>query len=665
MRFTHVLEPITINQVEIKNRIFRSGHATMYGKGVINDTLIAYHVARAKAGVGMSATEVALVHPTCATNRTIYAWDDTVIPGFQALARAVRPHGMKMFAQVWHAGHVYPGLDGISWGPSAVPSPMGGLPLAMTEAMIEEMIESFAATSVRARKGEMDGIEIHFGHGYLIHQFLSPLVNHRTDAYGGSLENRMRFGRRVLRAVRKAVGDDYAMGIRISDTNAPGGVTVEECAEVVRQLCAEGLIDFVNGSMGSYHSLPSMLPAMDTPVGVMLPSSGPIIAGANATRNVVRMTAGRFQTLEEADQLIRDDVADMVAIVRGMIADPDLVKKTIEGRVEEIRPCLGCNQGCVAGIVVPGGQIGCVVNPTVGMEATLHEDLIQPTANPRTVVVVGGGPAGMEAARLAKLSGHRVVLFEAQSRLGGAVNIARRAPNLSAIGDITLWLEREIYRLGVDIRLSTYAERDEIRAEAPDVVIMATGSSPRMDGWQSNIPHAPILGVDQPHVFHSHDIFDVPRAKLGDSAVIYDDIGQYEAVGIAEYLIAQGLSVTFVTRHPLLSPMGARTIRIEPALKRLQMGSFTLIANANLVEIGKGSADYRIIGSDTVQRISADCAVLISGNLPIAEVHDQMIDGLNEPVPFLLKRIGDALSPRDLQAAMAEGHMAGRFVDGR
>lgn len=662
MRFTHVLEPIKINQVEIKNRIFRSGHATKLGQGVINDKLIAYHVARARAGVGMSMTEVALIHPTCATNRTIDAWDDSVIPGFRALSDAVHVHGMKMFAQIWHAGHVYPGFDGISWGPSAVPSPLGGVPLAMNDEMIEELIACYAATSRRAREGGIDGVEVHFGHGYLIHQFLSPLANTRTDGYGGSLQNRMRFGQKVLRAVRAAVGEDYAVGIRISDTHAPGGATVEECAQVVAELCKEGLIDFVNGSMGSYHDLPSMLPAMDTPVGVMLPSAGPIIAGANATRDVVRMTAGRFQTLEEADQVIRDDVADMVSIVRGMIADPDLVRKTLEGRPEEVRPCLGCNQGCVGGIIVPGGQLGCVVNPTVGLEDTLHESRIEVSRHPQTVIVVGGGPSGMEAARIARLAGHRVILFEAQKSLGGAVNIARRAPNLAALGDITTWLEREIYRLGVDVRLSTYAEIGEIYAETPDAVIVATGSYPRMDGWQSNLAHLPIEGCDGKQVFNSHDIFDADRSQLGRNTVIYDDIGHYEAVAVAEYLITQGLAVTFITRHPMLSPIGARTVRIERALTRLHAGTFTLVANANLARIGEDFVDYNVIGRTERRSVPADSVVLISGNLPLADIYQSARDRRNDTHPFSLEIIGDAKSPRDLQAAIAEGHMAGRTL---
>ena len=290
----------------------------------------------------------------------------------------------------------------------------------------------------------------------------------------------------------------------------------------------------------------------------MIPAAGPILAGANpytkTQRKVVRMTAGRFQTLEEADQLIRSDVADMVAIVRAMIADPQLMTKTLAGKAEDVRPCIGCNQGCVGGIMGPLHQMGCTVNPVVGFERTLSEDLIQKTATPKKVVIVGGGPAGMEAARMAATVGHKVVLFEAQSSLGGAVNIAKRAPNLHPIGDIALWLEREIYRLGVDVRLATYAEKSEIDAEKPDAVIIATGSTPRMDGWQANVPDMRARGMVQPHVHSSHTIFDVPTGKLGKTAVIYDDVGHFEALAVAEYLVKQGVAVTFITKHPQIAP---------------------------------------------------------------------------------------------------------------
>jgi 2,4-dienoyl-CoA reductase-like NADH-dependent reductase (Old Yellow Enzyme family) len=419
MALTNVLRPIRINQVEVKNRIFRSGHGTYYGKGGISDRLIAYHEARAKAGVGLTTLEVAVVHPSSASNATVYAWDDAIIDGFKRISKMAHNHGMALFTQLWHGGHHWPPVDGTpAWGPSVTPSPWGFVPLEMDHEKIATITKAFADAAVRARAGGLDGVELHFGHGYLIHQFFSPLINVREDEYGGSLANRMRFGAEVLRAVRKEVGTDFAVGIRISDQHTPDGLSVSECAEIVRAYCAEKLVDFVNGSMGSYHDVPSMLPAMDAPVGAMMPSAGPIVAAAD----VVRMVAGRFQTLEDADEIIRSGQADMVAIVRGMIADPDLVAKSVAGKAEDVRPCIACNQGCVGGILGPDPGIRCTVNAVVGMEATLGEHLITKSAMPKKVVVVGGGPSGLEAARLAATAGHKVVLFEATNKLGGSTD---------------------------------------------------------------------------------------------------------------------------------------------------------------------------------------------------------------------------------------------------
>lgn len=659
MALTHIMKPITINKVEIKNRILRTGHGTYYGKGGINDDLIAYHEARAKSGVGLSTLEVVCVHPS-SLNPTIFGWDDSIIPGFKKISTAMHKHGMKLFTQIWHGGqHWPPGDGGPAWSASTVPSPWGHVPIAMTKDQIAEIVEAFAATAGRAQEGGLDGVELHFGHGYLVHQFYSAMTNLRNDEYGGGLDNRMRLGNEIIAAVRKRVGPDFAVGIRLSDQHVDGGLTPQECAQIVHKLCDAKSIDFVNASMGSYHDPSSMLPTMETPVGSMLPSSGPIAAAAN----VPRMVAGRFRTLEEADQIIREGTADMVGIVRAMIADPDLVRKTLEGRAEEVRPCIGCNQGCIGGILTPAQRVFCTVNPAVGFEQTMSEDLIVKTDKPKKVVVVGGGPAGMEAARLAALSGHNVVLFEAQSKLGGTINIAKRAPKIQGIADITFWLEQEIYRLGVDVRLSTYVESDDIRAENPDAVIVATGALPRMDGVQANIPAFPAKGVSQPHVHSSHDIFDVPRAKLGKTALVFDDTGNYEAIGVAEYLLDQGLAVTLVTRLPALAPMMDVPMRVEPALRRLRQKPFKLVTRGRLNAIGENSCEMGYLEGGPTETVPADTVVLITFNEAQAGIFYELGGGKRGKNDFILKVIGDAASPRDLLVAIREGHNAGRFLN--
>jgi len=660
MALTHILRPIAINKVEIKNRILRTAHGTYYGKGSINDDLISYHEARARSGVGLSTLEVVCVHRS-SFNPTLLGWDDSIIPGFGRISQAVHSHGMKLFAQLWHGGQHWPGAGGEPpWSASTVPSPWGHVPIAMTEDQIVEITDAFAATARRAVEGGIDGVELHFGHGYLVHQFFSPMTNLREDGYGGSLDKRMRFGNEILHAVRKAVGPDFPVGIRLSDQHLAGGLTPEECAEIVRRLCAAKAIDFVNASMGSYHDAPSMLPTLETPVGAMLPSSGPIAAAAD----VPRMIAGRYRTLEEADQAIREGTADMVGIVRAMIADPDLVSKTLSGRAEEVRPCIGCNQGCVGGILTGAQRILCTVNPAVGYERTLSETLITKTGSPKKVIVVGGGAAGMEAARLAALCGHKVVLFEAQKRLGGALNIARRAPKQRGIADIAYWLEQEIYRLGVDVRLSTFVEAQDINAESPDAVIVATGSLPRMDGVQANNPTLPANGVDQPHVHSSHDIFDVPHDRLGRSALVFDDVGHYEAIAVAEHLIEKGLKVSYVTRLSSMTPPMDVAMRMEPALHRLRKGDFSLHVRSRLIEIGKNECQIGSLDGEQTSRVPADTVVLVTFNEAQAGIYYELGGGTRAKRDYSLHIVGDAHSPRDLLVAIREGHMAGRFLDG-
>ena len=661
MPLDHIFRPLTINGLEIKNRIARASHGTSYGRGSVSEDLIAYHEARAKSGVGLNILEATVVHRSSA-NHTVDAVDDSVIPGFTALAKSSHRHGMATFVQLWHGGHRWAPVSGVApLSASNVPCPLGTVntPFAMTEDQIGEIIEAFAAAAVRVKTSGLDGVELHFGHGYLVHQFLCPLTNKRQDGYGGALECRMRFGREMLLAVRDRVGRDYPVGIRISDYNAPGGLTPEEAGEVVHRLCEEKLVDYVSASMGSPYSISTMLGAMDQPAGYMLTSAAPIERRAD----VPTMIAGRYRTLEEGDQAIREGSADMVSFVRAMIAEPNLVAKTVAGQSERVRPCIACNQGCVAGIRTALQRMLCTVNPVVGSERTLSEDLIRPAAVARNVVIIGGGPAGMEAARLAALCGHKVVLFEAQPKLGGTINIAKRAPKLQTIGDITYWLEQEIYLGGVDVRLSTYADRQDVLAEQPDVVIVATGSLPRMDGLQASRPEAPIPGFDRPHVLSSHDCLLAPPERLGESAVVLDDLGHYEAIAVAEHLIANGVKVTFVTRHSSFAPHIEAMVRTSPALRRLRQGDFTLQVGGRLVAIGEDSCEVGYLDGDQTWNVPAQTVVLVTYNEAQSDLYRALGGGSRDPTPYALHLVGDANAPRDLLMAIREGHMAGRIQE--
>jgi 2,4-dienoyl-CoA reductase-like NADH-dependent reductase (Old Yellow Enzyme family)/thioredoxin reductase len=654
-----VFEPIQIGRVTVPNRVVRTAHGTWIARGQVNDELIAYHVARAKGGVGLSYLEFTTVHPSSFLPG-LASWDDSVIAGYRKAVQAIHPHGMKMFQQLAHGGFMYPPLDGSpAWSASAVPNPLSGaIAVPMTREQITQVIDAFAQAARRACEAGVDGVEVHCGHGYLLHQFLSPLTNHRDDSYGGNLDNRLRFTREVLDAIRKSVDAGFPVGIRLSDQLAAGGVDAEECARMAGLLEAEGRIDFINGSQGSYHSLPAMLPAMDKPLGSMLSSSAIVVAG---TRRIPKiLTAARVRTLEEAEQMLRDGLGDLIGLQRAHIADADLVRKTRAGRVDEIRPCIACNQGCVGGLLSPAARMGCAVNVAVGFEQTLSEDLIRRTSQPKRVLVIGGGPAGMEAARVAALAGHHVNLVEANARLGGLVNVARLAPTMQNFGDIGDWLDREVHRLGVTVRTGTFMDAADVQRENADVVIVATGSTPRMDGVQAMVPAQAAMGVDLPHVISSTDLLTDRKRVFGQHALVFDDVGHYEAVAAADLLIEKGVAVTFATRCSSFAPIVDSWTRAEPALERLQRGRFRLLTRMQLLEVRANDSVLRPLQGNTREIVPAELVVLVLARSPLAGLYQE----LRGTVPRLVL-VGDALSPRDLQAAIREGHMAARNIYGR
>jgi hypothetical protein len=363
---------------------------------------------------------------------------------------------------------------------------------------------------------------------------------------------------------------------------------------------------------------------------------------------------GRYATLDDAEQALKAGQADLVNIVRGMIADPMLVVKARQGRGTEVRPCIGCNQGCIGGVF--SGRMGCAVNPAVGYEETLSEDRIVRSTNPRKVLVVGGGVAGMEAARVALLQGHHVTLVEATSDLGGLLNYARRMPKLHAIGDIAIWLENEIYRLGADVKLSTYMDADDVLAENPDVVIVATGSQPAdaREFTQTADPAAQVRIAQDANVLTSLELAMGGAKDNGKTALVYDDVGHYEAIGCCEELINRGLEVTYVTRHLMFAPAMEATGRTQAALQRFyKAGKFRIVTQAELVSIDKGQTWIKPIFGTETEAVPADIVVVVGYRQSQNEIWQALRGRIAQ-----LHIVGDALSARDIQPAIREGHLA-------
>jgi 2,4-dienoyl-CoA reductase-like NADH-dependent reductase (Old Yellow Enzyme family)/thioredoxin reductase len=638
----------------VKNRVVRTAHATNLGRGKINEDLIAYHVARAKGGVGLTIVELLPVHESCFGFLNHFRTPGTD-DGCRALTEAIRPQGMRVFQQLWHGGHVLPPSDGSApWSASDIPNPLNGLvPLPMTKMMIDEIVESFAQAGAKCQEWGYDGVDIHCGHGYLVHQFMSPATNRRSDNYGGSVENRARFLLEVLAAVRSAVSPEFVVGARFSPDMASGGLDAESVAAFARMADERQLIDYINISAGSSYDLAAMAAGMDRPTGYELPTSSVIGAAVIVPRIVI----GRFRTLEEADQVIREGTAEFVGMVRATIADPDLVNKTLAGSPESVRPCIGCSQGCLGGLLGPAGRMGCEVNPQAGKEARqiAGSDAEHPS-RPR-VLVVGGGPAGLEAARTAAERQCAVTLMEAMPSLGGQIELASRVPHRYSIKDITLWLEQEVYRLGVDVRLNTYVDTDDIGEDEFDSVILATGSVPRMDGIQASNPGEPIVGMHLPHVMSSHDLLSKPDFASASKAVVYDDIGHYEALGVAEFLAERGTAVTLVTRHHQVGPLLEPAFVTEPTLRRLYQCSFQYHVRSRLVAIERDRVFIAPTYSKRTFKIDADLIVVVTANRAQAEMAAALAER-----PFKVHTIGDAYMPGFLGQAIAAGRNAGQIV---
>ena len=657
MPYEHVLQPLTIGTVTIRNRVVRTAHGT----GLVGEDLIAYHEARARGGVALSFLQATGVHPTARTGLPVF--EDSVIPFLSEFTDRMRPRGMKVFHQLYHHGAAYPARPGaVHWSASAIPNPVVGVvPMPMTTGMIDEIVEAFASAAARCQRAGIDGVELHAASGYLLEQFLSPATNQREDEYGGPLENRMRFLREALEAVRATVGPDFPVGVRLSsDEYIPGGLTPEDTAQIAQAI--EPLVDFVDVHLSTYWRFHKMLAPMGDPLGYELPLSQVVTKAVS----VPTIVAGRIMTLDHAEAIIASGAADMVSMVRALIADPELVSKAMAGDEDRVRPCIGSNFGCV-GQLMSTGRMGCVVNTSAGLEAShaaavsVREPAVTQAAV-RTrghVLVVGGGPAGLEAARSAALSGHRVTLVEATRQLGGQVAIAAAAPHRADLASITRWLEAEVDRLGVTIRRGVFADPDLVASVGADAVIVATGATPRRDGFSVASPLAPIPGHDLPHVFTSWDALGFGgRARVGDRAVVLDDTGTFEAISVCEQLLSQGCAVTLVTRFDRLGanvPYPPATVLATQ--ERLMAGEFDLVVSSVPLAI---TDEHVAIGSPHTDRrrlLPADTVVHVSVPQPERELAEALLD-----MGMTVHVIGDAAGGHGIQKAIREATDVGRML---
>lgn len=650
-RYEHVFTPLAVGPLTLKNRIVRSAHGTL----MTGERLIAYHEARAAGGVALSTLEATGVHGNAPSLIPLHS--DDCIPFYRELSTRMRPYGMAMLQQIYHPGSATrPKKAATQVSASAIPNPMvGGIPTEMTVAEIAEMVEAFGAAARRCKEGGLDGVDLHASSGYLIEQFLSPANNTREDEYGGSLANRMRFLMEILQSIRDAVGTDWCVGIRLpNEEYIPGGLAPEDIAEIARVV--EPFVDYVSLHMGSYWRFYKLLAPMDEPLANEMPANARITSGLTTPTMVV----GRIMTLDDAERIVADGAADMISMVRALIADPDLVNKSQRGEADLVRPCIGSNIGCV-GQLMSTGVLSCVVNVAAAQETTVSFEPQGPAPVRKRVLVVGGGPAGLEAARTAALRGHEVHLYEATRRLGGQVAIAATAPHRSDIGAITEWLTNEVERLGVHIRLSTMVDPDVVAELAPDEVILATGVSPRRDGFQLTTPIHPVPGHDLPHVFTSWDVFGFGgRATLAGPALVYDDTGTFEAISVADALLEAGLAVTMVGRHEAVgATLPYPPATVAAARERLMSGAFDFIGGHHLREIRPDAVDIGVAFTDRVRTVPASTVVIVTYGHPNRELGEYLAV---EPGPWTVHRVGDVTGTNGVLPAIHQAAQVARSL---
>ena len=659
MPYPNVFQPLDIGGCTLPNRIVRAAHST----GAVGEDLIAYHEARAKGGAALTILQIAGVHPTSPTDIPVFT--DKVLPFYEQMASRLHAAGGKVFQQLWHGGAA---IEQRSLGnfrqplaPSAIPSPMVGVvPQALTQAMIDELVEAFAVAARRCEEGGLDGVELHGAHGYLIGQFLSPATNLRDDRYGGSLENRTRFLREIVAAISAETSPGFPVGLRISaDDQIEGGVEPEEAADIAKLVEAD--IDFLDVSLSSYWRFHRLLSTLDEGLGYEVPTSEVVTKAVD----VPAIVTGRITTLDHAEHLIKSGVADLVSIVRGMIADPELVAKARDGRESEIRPCIGTSVGCVARFMV-AGKMRCVVNTAAGQETKVSFEPTDRVAEPKRVLVAGGGPAGLEAARTAALRGHDVVLYEMTGELGGQVRMAASAPPRSDLGAITAFLADELDRLGVTVNLRSPVDPDVVADEQPDELVIATGTTPRR-GFQISAPSKPVPGADLPHVYTSWEVLGFGgRAAIGQKAVVFDDTGTFEAISVSDALIAAGAEVTFLSRHEQL---GATILypaaTVEASRERLFSGPFSFTPAVALREITPEAVVTRDLGTYTERRFEADTVVIVSYHDCNSELADylraEMLEHPGSP-RFNMHLVGDVYGTNSIMAAIHAGARVGREI---
>ncbi|MES2436195.1 MAG: FAD-dependent oxidoreductase [Pseudomonadota bacterium] len=669
--------PKMIGKVEIKNRWVFQPHFTALGTwdGMPSDAHAAYQEARAKGGAGLNIFESVAIHPTGkASRRQVDAWDAQCIPGFRKVTNGVHQHGGKIFCQLNHAGNSsVESPPPIMWAPTQMPEPSSNFTTkAMDLSDIAEVIQGFAISARNCVEAGFDGIEVKIGHDGLLRSFASPFFNRRTDGYGGNLKNNMRLSDEVIDAIRKEIGDDIPIGVRLCVSEFTAfGYDEDYGLQMARHLQDRGVIDYFNSDAGSYSSM-----WMEIPPAAVDPAD---LHRINVVlKKAVKLPVIAFGRINigNAAQMVAAGEADLVGLARQLISDPETPNKMGAGRGHLIRYCLSCNDACLFQM----GQekdIRCVQNPAAGRERKVDEFNLPAAAAPKRIVVVGAGPAGMKYAEIAARRGHSVTLLEREKLLGGQVALAAVQPEHGTVGEVASYLEAALTDLGVDIRRKTSANPDLLAELAPDAVIVATGSEPHLpgndDAWQlsrglgrQTLPELP--GLDLPFVASVDDILS-GRKVLSGKVLVIDGNGHWEAAGTAEYLADQGCEVHVVTAgYHVLGDIegGNRLLALRRAalkgikfhttqtVQALEPGR-ALIAPLFSSTDGEGWGKYVLLPADGVWMEGLAAVVPVIGRRSREDLYLSLLDDPRFAGRHI-ERIGDCVSSRLIQIVMGEAY---------
>ena len=646
-RFGHLLEGIELGDTRLRNRIVSTGHHTYLADGVPSDALIAYHEARARGGVGLIVTEIVSVHSSAAfSGQLLSALDEAGIPDWRRLVETCQRHGSAVFAQLFHPGREilssYTGMAPVAYAPSAVPNERFHImPKPMSRELIAEIIDGYAVSAANLEAAGFDGVEIVASHGYLPAQFLSPAINRRDDAYGGDFERRLAFLRQTIDAIR-ARAPSLTLGLRLSiEDGENDGLDVQSTGDVAEAL--QGDLDYlsvVTGSSATLGDSVHVVPPMGLEVGYVAELAQPL----RERLAIPLLVTGRINQPQDAEAIIATGKADLCGMTRALICDPELPQKTLSGQVDEIRACIGCNQSCI-GRAHKGIGISCIQNPRSGRELELGD--LGPATAARDVMVVGGGPAGMSFATEAARRGHRVSLYESDTRLGGQVLLAQLLPGREEFGGLVQNLERELRHSGVEVHLGDTIGVEDLLERAPDRVVLATGASPYVPELES---------LDATHTCTYEDLL-LGRVNPGRCAIVADWRGDWIGLGLAERLARDGSQVRLLVN----GPMAGESLQIYTRnhyLGRLYRLGVEIITHARLFGSDGDSVYFQhTLTGEAMIYEGIDQLVLALGQCAEQQLETELAERGIEPLV-----LGDALIPRTAEEAIYESMLAARAL---